>query len=52
MTKVEDMWLKELDSLEKVYLEYILERDQLSRDDIVKKKHVVKVTKKKLLVEE
>jgi hypothetical protein len=53
-TKVEDMWLKELLDLEKVYLDYITERQQLSKDDHVnKKKNVIKnetkITKKKAL---
>jgi DNA topoisomerase-2 len=53
-TKVEDMWLKELLELEKVYLEYITEREKLSKDDHVNKKNKViksetKITKKKAL---
>jgi len=46
--KEEEMWLKELIQLEKVYNEYLMEREALNRDDkIIKKKHVVKITKKK-----
>jgi DNA topoisomerase-2 len=52
-TKIEEMWMKELNDLEKVYLEYVEERERLLKDEhVIKKKHTVKVSKKKLLVEE
>ena len=48
-TKIEDIWLKELNELEKVYLEYVEERELLVKDEKQKqiKKHVVKIVKKK-----
>jgi len=46
-TKIQEMWLKELNALEKVYLEYMEERQLLLRDEKPTKKHVVKIVKKK-----
>ena len=48
-TKIGDIWLKELNELEKVYLEYVEERELLLKDEKQKpiKKHVVKIVKKK-----
>jgi DNA topoisomerase-2 len=48
-TKIGDIWLKELKELEKVYLEYVDERQLLLKDENHKsiKKHVVKIVKKK-----
>ena len=48
-TKEENMWLKELNELENKYEDYIKDREQIMIDKIVKKKSVVKVTKKKAL---
>jgi hypothetical protein len=42
-TNIEDIWLKELQELEKVYKDYREERELLSRDELIKKKHVVKI---------
>jgi DNA topoisomerase-2 len=48
--KEEEMWLKELIQLEKIYNEYLMEREAINREDkIIKKKHVVKIIKKKEL---
>jgi len=53
-TKIEEMWMKELNDLEKVYLEYVEDRERLLKDEptVMKKKHTVKVSKKKFLIEE
>jgi DNA topoisomerase-2 len=46
-TKIGDIWLKELNELDKVYLEYMEERQLLLKDEKPTKKHVVKIVKKK-----
>ncbi|NQX03169.1 hypothetical protein HQ447_21125, partial [bacterium] len=53
-TNIEDIWIKELNDLENVYKEYREDRDLLSRDEIIKKKHVIKIKtdKKKLILEQ
>jgi DNA topoisomerase-2 len=53
-TKIENIWLNELQELEKVYKDYREERELLSRDEVIKKKHVVKIKtdKKKAILEE
>ena len=48
-TKEENMWLKELNELENKYEDYTKDREQIMNDQIVKKKSVVKITKKKAL---
>ena len=46
-TKIQDIWLKELNELEKVYMDYVEERQLLFKDEKPIKKHIVKIVKKK-----